>query len=248
MALLRTVLLLSTSVCLFWLFPGISYAGENPAPPPASTFKPDFKLEGQGFLVYTHDMSKGDGQSNNFEVQRMYFGIKYFAAENLTFRYLTDITGEGGTGKLDAYAKYAYADLKLNGRMNLIMGLQGTYNWKPAEDAWGYRVISSAPMESFGDYWGVWSKSYIHYLETWAETDPAKTADAANFATASRSKMGSSADMGVAVSCKPVKTAYVNFMIRNGSGYKKAEDDMFKNFQLLVGNYFLDKALNVSAF
>lgn len=70
----------------------------------------------------------------------------------------------------------------------------------------------------------------------------------ANFQAASANKMASSADLGVALKIKPTDAHYVMLMVRNGGGYKKAETDMYKNYQVRVGFYLLDeKALHLSA-
>ncbi len=226
-------------------------AAPAPTQAPAKNFSAsdlNFKFEGQGFFAYRHDASEVDGQTNDFEMLRMNFGIKYFASDDLTLRYLTDISRESATGKIDATAKFAYVDWKVQKHLNLLLGLQGTNNWVPTETAWGYRTIMFSPMEAFGDYWGTWNKKYTTYLEAWSQEDPSKASLFTNQTQASRSRMGAAADMGAALQYKPVKSAYVNFMIRNGTGFKKAEDDMYKNFQLLVGKYFMNNALHVSAF
>jgi len=221
-----------------------------------------YKPEGKGYFFYLHDASEGDGQSNSFDFSRMYFGAKYYLSDEFTIHYLTDIghqtsysydsdedkLSNKSNGKLEAFSKYAYLDWKIQDNLHLLMGLQGTYNWKQPENAWGYRAIQYSPMEAFGQYWGGWAKDYKSYLEDWAETDLEKENDASNFAAASRSKMGSSADLGVAVKFKPTKDAYIDFMIRNGLGYKSAEDDRFKNFQLRTGIFLLDEALHISGY
>lgn len=208
----------------------------------------NYKLDGRGYFAYRHDATDGDGQSNEFEMARMMFGLKYFASDDLTLRYLTDIARESGNGKIDAQAQLAYVDWKVDKRLNLLVGLQLTNNWAQTEVTWGYRSILWSPMEAFGDYWGAWNKKYITYLEAWALADPTKAGLLSNQITASRSKMGAAADMAVGASYKPVKSVFVNFQIRNGSGYKSAENDMFKNFQLMVGKSFMNNAVNVSAF
>lgn len=69
-----------------------------------------------------------------------------------------------------------------------------------------------------------------------------------NFRAASTNKMASSADLGVALKLEPTDAHYVMLMIRNGGGYKKAETDMYKNYQVRVGFYLLEeKALHLSA-
>ena len=222
-----------------------------PTQAPAKTLNTsdlNFKFEGLGFFAYRHDASEVDGQTNDFEMLRMNFGIKYFASDDLTLRYLTDISRESATGKIDQTDTYAYVDWKVQKHINVLLGLQGTNNWVPTEAAWGYRTIMFSPMEAFGDYWGTWNKKYTTYLEAWSQEDPSKVALFTNQTQASRSRMGAAADLGAAINYKPVKSAYVNFMIRNGTGFKKAEDDMYKNFQLLVGKYFMDNAVHVSAF
>lgn len=208
----------------------------------------NYKIEGRGFFAYRHDATEGDGQSNEFEMARMNFGIRYFASDDLTLRYVTDIARESGTGKIDAQAQLAYVDWKIDKHFNLLTGLLSTNNWAQTEGIWGYRSILWSPTEAFGDYWGTWNKKYTAYLESWAQADPTKAGILSNHVTSSRSKMGASADMAVGVSYKPVKSAFVNFQIRNGSGYKSAENDMFKNFQLMVGKSFMGNAVNVSAF
>ncbi|MBL0061657.1 MAG: hypothetical protein IPP40_09300 [bacterium] len=208
----------------------------------------NYKIEGRGFFAYRHDATKGEGQANEFEMARMNFGIRYFASDDLMLRYVTDIARESGTGKIDAQAQLAYVDWKMDKHFNLLTGLLLTNNWAQTEVTWGYRSILWSPMEAFGDYWGAWNKKYTTYLEAWAQADPTKAGLLSNQITASRSKMGAAADMAVGVSYKPVKSAFVNFQIRNGSGYKSAENDMFKNFQLMVGKSFMNNAVNVSAF
>lgn len=208
----------------------------------------NYKIEGRGFFAYRHDATDGDGQTNEFEMARMNFGIRYFASDDLMLRYVTDIARESGTGKIDAQAQLAYVDWKIDKHFNLLTGLLLTNNWAQTEVTWGYRSILWSPMEAFGDYWGVWNKKYVTYLEAWAQADPTKAGLLSNQITASRSKMGAAADMAVGVTYKPVKSAFVNFQIRNGSGYKSAENDMFKNFQLMAGKSFLNNTVNVSAF
>lgn len=208
----------------------------------------NYKLDGRGYFAYRHDATEGDGQSNEFEMARMMFGLKYFASDDLTLRYLTDIARESGNGKIDAQAQLAYVDWKIDKRFNLLVGLQLTNNWAQTEVTWGYRSILTSPMEAFGDFWGSWNKKYVSYLEAWAQADPTKAGLLSNQVTASRSRMGAAADMAVGASYKPVKSVFVNFQIRNGSGYKSAENDMFKNFQLIAGKSFMNNAVNVSAF
>ncbi len=211
-----------------------------------------FKPEGKGYFYYLHDASEGDGQTNKFDISRMYIGAKYFVSEEFTIRYLTDISHAAGGGKFEVFTKYAYLDWKLGDRKNLVMGLQGTNNWSMPEKAWGYRAIQYSPMESFGKYWDEWDGFYEDHLDYYANVDPSKAgeidAQKANFATAKRSKMGSSADLGISLKCKPTSDIYVNVMVRNGLGYKKAEDDMYKNFQARGGTFLMEKAVHVSAF
>jgi len=213
------------------------------------------KVEGKGYFYYHHDASKGDGQTNSFDFSRVYMGAKYKLSDEFTIRYLTDIGHQDKTGKLEVFAKYAYLDWKIMDNMSLVMGLQGTNNWKQPENAWGYRSIQYAPMEKFGKYWGGVAKDYLGYLAGWA-TDPTISGTEAqrvmnmykNFGEASQHKMGASADLGVAIKYKPSELSYFNFMVLNGSGYKSTEDDMFKNFQVRTGIYLLDKAVHLSGY
>ncbi|MBT7790399.1 MAG: hypothetical protein HN757_16125 [Calditrichaeota bacterium] len=215
----------------------------------------DIKFEGKGYFYYHHDASNGDGQSNAFDFSRVYMGAKYKLSDEFTVRYLTDLGHQDKTGKLEVFAKYAYLDWTLLDNMRLVLGLQGTNNWKQPENAWGYRSIQYAPMEKFGKYWGDWSKIYSSYLAGWAADPTISSAESqrvsnlrANFNEASRSKMGASADLGVALKYKPSNVTYVNFMILNGSGYKHTEDDMFKNFQIRSGIYLMEKAVHISGY
>ncbi len=205
-----------------------------------------FKFEGKGYFYYLHDMTKGDGQSNSFDLSRMYMGVKHYISEDFTIRYITDIGHQGSDkdGKFEVFTKYAYLDWKLSGKTHLVMGLQGTNNWSAPEKAWGYRQIQYSPMESFGKFWGSAAKAYSAYLGNWAGKEAIK----ANFDLARASKMGSSADLGIALKMKVGGSSYVNFMIRNGGGYKSSENNMFKNFQVRGGTYLMDKAVHVSAY
>ena len=71
------------------------------------------KVEGTGYFYYTHDASKGDGQSNSFDFARMYFGATYRLSDNFSVRYLSDFSHQDKTGKFEVFAKYAYVDWKL---------------------------------------------------------------------------------------------------------------------------------------
>ncbi|MCF7811226.1 hypothetical protein K9N50_09605 [bacterium] len=215
----------------------------------------EVKIEGKGYFYYMHDASKGDGQSNSFDFSRMYIGAKYKLSDEFTVRYLTDMGHKDKTGQFEIFSKYAYVDWKIRNDLNLIMGLQGTNNWKQPEDAWYYRSIQYAPMEMFGKYWGDRAKEYSGYLEKWIEDPAISTADSMkliyklkNFSTAGRYKMGSSADLGVTAKYKPTDITYVNLMMLNGSGYKAAEDDMYKNIQIRAGIYLLEKTVHVSGY
>ncbi|MDH4035137.1 MAG: hypothetical protein OEV80_15205, partial [candidate division Zixibacteria bacterium] len=224
----------------------------------------EFKLGGKGYFFYNHSMSDGGaGQDNEFDVSRLYFGAKFQISEKFMAQYMTDIAHEGG-GEFESFAKYALLDWKMDALSqwngHLVLGLQSTYNWKIPEAAWGYRSIRYSPMESFGKYFSSARGDYEDMLEAWADSlyDEDTSADDAkadevmsqmnNFHDVSTSKMASSADLGVALKLKPTDRHYVYLMIRNGGGYKKAETDMYKNYQARVGFYLLEnKELHFSA-
>ncbi len=215
----------------------------------------DIKVEGKGYFYYMHDASKDDGQSNSFDFSRMYIGAKYKLSDEFIVRYLTDMGHQDKTGKFEVFSKYAYVDWTIRNDLNLIMGLQGTNNWKQPEDAWYYRSIQYAPMEMFGKYWGDRAKEYSGYLQKWIVDPATSTSDSVklihklkNFNTAGRYKMDSSADMGISANYKPTDASYISLMILNGSGYKASEDDMYKNIQLRTGIYLLEKTVHVSGF
>lgn len=219
----------------------------------------NYKFEGTGYFYYDHSLGNGArGQHNAFDFSRMYFGIKYQISETFLARYLTDVSHKDNKGQLETLAKYAYLDwdLKKNGA-HLLLGLQGTNNWKAPEEAWGARVIQYAPMEMFGNYWGEQANIYEGILGGWVDSLTAQgdadqaakvAAHLANFKTASRSKMGSSADLGVGLRLEPSTSSYLNVMIRNGLGYKKAEDDIYKNIQVRGGVYLADKKIHISIY
>lgn len=79
-----------------------------------------YKLDGEGYYAYHHDFSKRDGQTNSFDLSRVYFGIKYNISDQFTARYLTDIGHEPGGGKLEVFAKYAYLDWGISSNGMLI--------------------------------------------------------------------------------------------------------------------------------
>ena len=110
------------------------------------------KIVGKGYFYYHHDASQGDGQTNSFDFARLYMGAKYHISDEFSVEYLTDIAHHDKTGKLEVYTKYAYVDWSITNKLNLVMGLQGTSNWKQPEKAWGYRSIHKAPMEAFGGF------------------------------------------------------------------------------------------------
>lgn len=227
------------------------------------------KPEGKAFFHYLFDLSKpeeGASWTDNkqeFALKRVYLGIKYTLSDNFMARVLFDAAYNN---RLDVFVKYAYLQWKVKPiKSKLLIGLQGTNNWKQPEKAWGYRGIRFAPMESFGSYWGGVKGSYNDALTKAAETlldtsggnipsasDISKaaqyTTDAANFKTAANTKMGSSADLGIGFKIKPNDATYINFLVRNGIGYKKAENDFYKNIQLRSGFFLLEKAIHFSAY
>lgn len=223
-----------------------------------------FKLGGKGYFSYNHSFSDGGaGQDNAFEITRLYFGAKFQISSKFMAQYLTDIAHEND-GEFETFAKYALLDWKMDALSqwngHLVLGLQSTYNWKIPEAAWGYRSIRWSPMESFGKYFGNALGAYDSLQSVWAEDlmergTPADSAQASevenrreNLHRATSNKMASSADLGVALKLEPTDAHYVMLMIRNGGGYKKAETDMYKNYQVRVGFYLLDeKALHISA-
>lgn len=244
------------SSVLVILFAGTSlYGADDPDLSQLVQKLAGLKVEGKGYFYYHHDASEGDGQSNSFDFSRMYIGARYKLSDEFTVRYLTDFSHQDKTGKFEVFSKYAYVDWKIRDNLNILMGLQGTHNWKQPESAWGYRSIQYSPMDSFGKYWGEWAKAYTSYLEKWVQ-DPATSAvdtleltyRHANFSATSRYNMGASADLGVSVKYEPSDAAYVNFMALNGSGYKHAEDDMYKNFQLRSGVFLVDKTVHISGY
>jgi len=219
------------------------------------------KVEGKGYFYYYHDATDGDGQSNSFDLSRLYMGAKYRISDEFSVRYLTDVSHQASDadhkenyGKFEVFTKYAYMDWNISENNNMVMGLQGTNNWKPVDKAWGYRSLGKAPMEAFGSFWSGQSKAYQKYLEGWAEglisTDEKTRLNlqAANIKAAGSSKMGSSADIGVGVKLKPTDVTYLNLLIRNGTGYKKVENDMFKNIQLRGGVYLMDRAVHLTGY
>lgn len=223
-----------------------------------------FKLGGKGYFFYSHSLSDGGaGQNNAFDFSRLYFGAKFQISEKFVAQYMTDMAHENG-GEFETFAKYALLDWKMDALSqwdgHLVLGLQSTYNWKIPEAAWGYRSIRWSPMESFGKYFGSARGDYEDMLESWADNlyNRETTADSVtalgvesqlvNFRAASTNKMASSADLGVALKLKPTDAHYVMLMIRNGGGYKKAETNMYKNYQVRAGFYLLEeKALHLSA-
>jgi hypothetical protein len=239
------ILLLSA----LFMMPAFAYAGKEPG-----TLTP----EGKGYIYYYHDFSdpeafEGAGQENEFDISRLYFGAKYQISEEFMARYLTDISHASGGGKFEVFTKYAYVDWALaEWNAHLLMGLQGTNNWSMPEKAWGYRSIRKSPMESFGGYWGDMRSYYEASLDAWALADPSKAtelmAQKDNFHTGANTKTGSSADLGIGLKWKHAEHGYVNVMVRNGPGYKKAENDIYKNFQARAGTYLLEKAVHLSAY
>ncbi|MFH1761739.1 MAG: hypothetical protein ABIA63_11630 [bacterium] len=205
-------------------------------------------------------------RESKFDFSRIYAGVKYQLSDDFMAEYLTDAGRQDKTGQLELFTKYAYLDWKLGFLgAHLSMGLQGTYNWKQPEKMWGCRGIQYAPMESFHKYFGKVDDDYIDLLESEAETlldtsdgnvpsgsDIRRAAElatqAANFESAKYSGMGASADIGVALNLKPTKEFYLDVMVRNGGGYKNAENDFFKNIQMRTGYYLLDKALHISGY
>ena len=231
-------------ICTLLLLSVSAFAGKEPG-----TVTP----EGKAYFYYLHDFTSGAGQQNEFDISRMYIGAKYQISEEFMARYLTDISHQPGGGKFEVFTKYAYLDWNLSQwNLHALMGLQGTNNWSVPEKAWGYRAIRKSPMESFGDFWGGVRGAYDSRLEDWADDDPSRAAELGyqryNFDKGANTKMGSSADMGIGLKWKPSGFCYVNFMVRNGVGYKSAENDMYKNFQLRTGGYFHEKAIHVSAY
>ena len=227
-------------------------AAKEAAMPAAKSALDAFTPEVEAFLYYSLDASSGADKANAFDNSRTYIGGKYALSDNFTFRYVSDIGHENGGGKFEVFTKYAYLDWKLNNSTHLIFGLQGSKNWSVDEKEWGYRGIRKTPMESFGDYYGGAIKTYTAGLDSRISKEPGMaaqlTAQKAVFAWSSRDKMGSSADQGINLSLKPNADTYFDFMILNGSGYKKAEDDKYKNIQVRAGRFLANKAVQLSGY
>ena len=227
-------------------------AAKEEAKPAAKNALDAFTPEVEAFLYYSLEATSGADKANAFDNSRTYIGGKYALSDNLTFRYVSDIGHETGGGKFEVFAKYAYLDWKLNNSTHLIFGLQGSRNWSVDEKEWGYRGIRKTPMESFGDYYGGAIKTYTAALDSRISTEPALAAQLteqkAVFAWSTRDKMGSSADQAITLSLKPNADTYLDFMVLNGSGYKKAEDDKYKNIQVRAGRYLSDKAVHLSGY
>jgi len=220
---------------------------------PLESFTPELT----GFMYYSLDASDGADKANSFDISRVYMGGKFALSDKFTFRYLSDIGHETGGGKFEVFTKYACLDWKFSKSAALTIGLQGTKNFGVEEKEWGFRVIRKAPMESFGDFWG--TKTYFAAIDSRVKTlnggDESDKALAvklgqqkAAFAWSARNKMGSSADQGVSLSLKPDADSYIDIMVINGDGYKKAEDDKYKNFQFRAGRYLAGKKVHLSAY
>jgi len=229
------------------------------ASPAAKSPLEAFTPEVTGYLYYSLDGSSGADKANAFDISRVYVGGKYALADNFTFRYVSDIGHETGGGKFEVYTKYAYLDWKLGKPADLIFGLQGTKNFNMPESEWSYRGIRKSPMESFGDFYGGAILAYTKALDSriaslaGGSTGDQQLADRltlqkAAFVWSSRNKMGSSADQSIDLSLKPDENTYIDINVLNGSGYKKAEDDKYKNFQVRAGRYLSNKKVHLSGY
>ncbi len=216
--------------------------------------------EMKSFLVYDLDVSKDSEYSNSLSLDRAYIGAKYNVSDDFQFHFLSDVGRESGSGVYQLYAKYAYLKWKSSTLKSTVkIGLQGTTNWKPAEKVWGYRIVKHAPLESFGKAFSSSQKSFKSEMDAQIES----LADSANvnmdleeaarleefygeLSQATKSKTGSSADLGLTIEKKWQNNMYGILSVINGSGYKSAENDKFKNVQLRLGGYFLDKKLHLT--
>lgn len=211
------------------------------------------KVEGKGYFYYKYDVSDNNSQSNSFDFGRMYFGANYRLSNQFSIRYLTDFSQQGNTSKFKVFPKYAYVDWKIKDGLSLIMGLQGTNNWKEPENAWGYRSIYYAPLEAFGKFWEVTAMTYASHLSYLYQGNQSEDYERQknryrNFNEASKSGMGSSADMGVTAKYNFCDDYYANLSVINGSGYKERENDIYKNVQLRVGSHQINKRLHLSGY
>lgn len=145
----------------------------------------DIKFSALAYYEYSYSTDTDTEISNQFEFQRVYFGLEKKLSNKLSYKFLTDVGRISEDGRLEVYLKNAKVDwTTLYGRF--VIGLQGMNLFNVQE---GYRSIEKSAMDRY--------------------------------------KFASSADMGIGYYQKYKELNY-SFLITNGAGYKKPEDDSFK--------------------
>ncbi len=117
---------------LIILFLSVSVAGE-------------IKFSALAYYEYSFTTDNNADISNQFEFQRVYFGLEKKMSNKLSYKFLTDVGRISEDGRLEVYLKNAKIDWTT--RLGIfIIGMQGLNVFEIQKNTWGYRSIDKTAM------------------------------------------------------------------------------------------------------
>jgi len=118
------------------------------------------EISAETFLHYGFKaMVNGEkGNSNDFNVDRVYLNFKSKPVDKLSIRVTSDVETSGDDYR-ELYLKYAYASYTVANNINATFGLQATHWVGYVDGFWGYRFF----MKSLTDNTGVQSSADVGF-------------------------------------------------------------------------------------
>lgn len=108
----------------------------------------NIKFSALAYYEYSYSTDTDTEISNQFEFQRVYFGLEKKLSNTLSYKFQTDVGRKSDDGRLEVYLKNAKVDwTTLYGRF--VIGLQGMNLFNVQEKTWGYRSIEKSAMDRY---------------------------------------------------------------------------------------------------
>jgi hypothetical protein len=106
----------------------------------------EIKFSALAYYEFSFTTDNDVDVSNQFEFQRVYFGLENKFSNTLSYKFLTDVGRISKDGRLEAYLKNAKVDwTTAYGRF--VIGLQGMNIFNVQENTWGHRSIEQSAMD-----------------------------------------------------------------------------------------------------
>ncbi len=109
-------------------------------------YSSDGKIGGKVYFNYTYNSAVDADLVHSFGLTRVYFSYEKGLADNLKYRFQTDI--DHGATPFNVYLKNAKVELKTR-LGKFIFGLQGMNVFNVQETTWGRRFIEESAMDKY---------------------------------------------------------------------------------------------------